>query len=61
MAFAMGHHDRLGAESRVLELDTGVVRMVLERLEAGALEADPAESLSPIGVVRRLVLPTVGS
>ena len=32
VAFAMGHHPRLGAESRVLELDAGVVRMILDRV-----------------------------
>jgi len=31
-AFAMGHHERLGAGSRVQGLDAGVVRMVLEYL-----------------------------
>ena len=30
MAFAMGHHPRLGAGSRVLALETGVVRMILD-------------------------------
>ncbi|KAJ1495745.1 hypothetical protein T484DRAFT_1924583 [Baffinella frigidus] len=30
-AFAMGHHERLGAGSRVLCLDAGVVRMILDR------------------------------
>jgi len=29
VAFAMGHHERLGAESMVRELETGVVRMIL--------------------------------
>jgi WD40 repeat protein len=32
MAFAMGHHPRLGAGSRVLELEVGVVRMILDRV-----------------------------
>ena len=32
VAFAMGHHPRLGVESRVLALDAGVVRMVLDRV-----------------------------
>jgi len=32
MAFAMGHHPRLGAGSQVLELEEGVVRMILDRL-----------------------------
>ena len=32
MAFAMGHHSRLGAESQVLELEAGVVRMILDRV-----------------------------
>jgi WD40 repeat protein len=32
MAFAMGHHPRLGAESQVLELEAGVVRMILDRV-----------------------------
>ena len=32
MAFAMGHHPRLGAGSQVLELDWGVVRMILDRV-----------------------------
>ena len=31
-AFAMGKHPRLGAETRVLNLDDGVVRMILELL-----------------------------
>jgi len=31
-AFAMGHDPRLGARSRILALDAGVVRMILERL-----------------------------
>ena len=32
MAFAMGHHPQLGAESPVLELEAGVVRMILDRV-----------------------------
>jgi ankyrin repeat protein len=32
VAFAMGHHERLGATSRVLGLDAGIVRMVLEEV-----------------------------
>ena len=32
VAFAMGHHARLGVGSRVEELDSGVVRMVLEQV-----------------------------
>ncbi|KAJ1494669.1 hypothetical protein T484DRAFT_1765085, partial [Baffinella frigidus] len=32
IAFAMGLEERLGAESRVRDLDPGVVRMVLERI-----------------------------
>jgi len=32
VAFAMGQLERLGAGSRVQELDAGVVRMVLERV-----------------------------
>ena len=32
MAFAMGHHLRLGQESQVLELEAGVVRMILDRV-----------------------------
>jgi WD40 repeat protein len=32
VAFAMGYHPRLGADSRVLALDTGVVRMILDRV-----------------------------
>jgi WD40 repeat protein len=32
VAFAMGHHPRIGAQSRVLALDTGVVRMILDRV-----------------------------
>ena len=32
VAFAMGHHPRIGAESRVLALDAGVVRMILDRV-----------------------------
>ena len=32
VAFAMGHHPRLGVGSRVLELEVGVVRMILDRL-----------------------------
>jgi len=31
-AFAMGHHPRLGDRSRVLALDAGVVRMILDRV-----------------------------
>ena len=31
-AFAMGCHPRLGAGSQVLELEVGVVRMILDRL-----------------------------
>jgi len=30
MAFAMGHHPRLGGESWVLELEVGVVRMIVD-------------------------------
>jgi len=30
MAFAMGHHPRRGGGSRVLELEVGVVRMVVD-------------------------------
>ena len=32
VALAMGHHPRLGAGSQVLELEVGVVRMILERV-----------------------------
>ena len=32
VAFAMGQHERLGAESQVRVLDAGVVRMVLEQV-----------------------------
>jgi len=32
VAFAMGHHPRLGAESQVLEREAGVVRMILDRV-----------------------------
>ena len=32
MAFAMGHHPRLGVGSRVLELEVGVVQMILDRV-----------------------------
>jgi len=32
VAFAMGHHPRLGESSRVLALDAGVVRMILDRV-----------------------------
>ena len=32
VAFAMGHHESLGERSPVLELDAGVVRMVLEQV-----------------------------
>jgi WD40 repeat protein len=32
VAFAMGHHPRLGEKSRVLALDVGVVRMILDRV-----------------------------
>jgi hypothetical protein len=32
VAFAMGHHPRLGERSRVLALDAGVVRMILDRV-----------------------------
>ena len=31
VAFAMGHHPRLGAGSRVLELEAGVVQMIVDR------------------------------
>jgi len=31
-AFAMGHHPRLGVGSRLLELEVGVVRMILDRV-----------------------------
>jgi hypothetical protein len=31
VAFAMGQHPRLGELSRVLALDAGVVRMILDR------------------------------
>jgi WD40 repeat protein len=30
MAFAMGHHPRLGAGAQVLELEVGVLRMILD-------------------------------
>ena len=30
MAFAMGHHPRLGGGSQVLDLEVGVVRMILD-------------------------------
>ena len=33
VAFSMGHHERLGAGSRVRSLDEGVVRMVLEAVD----------------------------
>jgi hypothetical protein len=32
VAFAMGHHERLGSGTPVQELDAGVVRMVLEQV-----------------------------
>ena len=32
MAFVMGHHPRLGEESQVLELEAGVLRMILDRV-----------------------------
>ena len=32
VAFAMGHHPRLGERSEVLVLDEGVVRMILDRV-----------------------------
>ena len=32
VAFAMGHHPRLGAGSWVLELEAGVVRMILNHV-----------------------------
>jgi hypothetical protein len=32
MAFAMGHHPRLGAGSQVLELEVGLVQMILDRV-----------------------------
>ena len=32
MAFAMGHHPRLGVGSQLLELEVGVVRMILDRV-----------------------------
>jgi WD40 repeat protein len=31
-AFAMGHHPRLGEGSRVLDLDVGVIRIILDRV-----------------------------
>ncbi len=31
-AFAMGHHERLGAESMIVDLDPEVVRMIVERI-----------------------------
>jgi hypothetical protein len=31
-AFVMGHHERLGAESRIVDLDAGVLRMIVERI-----------------------------
>ena len=31
-AFAMGHHPRLGVGAQVLELEAGVVRMILDRV-----------------------------
>ena len=31
-AFAMGHHPQLGAGSCVLELEVGVVQMILDRV-----------------------------
>jgi len=31
-AFAMGHQPRLGAGSQVLELEEGVLRMILDRV-----------------------------
>ena len=31
VAFAMGHHPRLGVGSEVLSLEAGVVRMILDR------------------------------
>ena len=37
-AFAMGQHKRLGADSRVQQLDAGVVQMVMEQMEAGVVE-----------------------
>jgi len=33
LAFAMGHHPRLGAESQVLDLEVGVVRMILDHVK----------------------------
>jgi hypothetical protein len=30
VAFAMGHHPRLGGGSQVLELEVGVVRMIVD-------------------------------
>jgi WD40 repeat protein len=35
-AFAMGHHPRLGGESGVLELETGVVKMIVDALATGS-------------------------
>jgi WD40 repeat protein len=32
IAFAMGHHSRLGAGSRVLALEAGVAQMILDRV-----------------------------
>ena len=32
VAFAMGHHPRLGEGSQVLELEVGVMRMIMDRV-----------------------------
>ena len=39
VAFAMGHHPRLGAGSPVLELDEGLLGMILSRAKLAILAA----------------------
>jgi len=51
VAFAMGHHERLGAGSRVHGLEPEVVRMVLEAVdgELCACDAKGASAAFPLG------------
>jgi WD40 repeat protein len=48
IAFAMGHHPRLGAGSQVLELEVGVVRMILDHVWCwgASRDAPPSHSTS---------------
>ena len=46
MALAMGQHPRLGALSRLQELDPGVLKMIMEQHELGIkLEREELEEL----------------